>query len=93
MPDQIVAYRLFTDRIPDLDRTDQIQADAPAILALGVRVPVVTFVNNHFAVCPAGGFRGLSEGEASGAPGSGRDGAGSGSAFGEKIVAAVPPRK
>ena len=32
-----------------IDRTDQIEADARAIKRLSGRVPVVTFVNNHFA--------------------------------------------
>jgi uncharacterized protein YecE (DUF72 family) len=32
-----------------IDRNDQILADAQAIRALAGRVPVVTFVNNHFA--------------------------------------------
>jgi uncharacterized protein YecE (DUF72 family) len=36
------------DRIV-IDRTEQMRADAQAILALGIRVPVLTFVNNHFA--------------------------------------------
>ena len=32
-----------------IDRVDQIEADARAIKQLSGRVPVVTFVNNHFA--------------------------------------------
>jgi len=32
-----------------IDRVDQIEADARAIKRLSGRVPVVTFVNNHFA--------------------------------------------
>jgi len=40
----------------------------------------------------SGLFRGMSIGEASGAVGSGRDGAGSGASWG-KIVATVPPRR
>src|SRR5262249_59161029 len=40
----------------------------------------------------AGRFRWLSKGEASGAVGSGRDGADCGGAFGVKIVAIAPPR-
>ena len=40
----------------------------------------------------AGGFRGLSAGEASGAPGSGRDGAAPGDVFQGKIVVTVPSR-
>jgi len=32
-----------------VDRQDQIQADAEAIKLLAKRVPVLTFVNNHFA--------------------------------------------
>jgi uncharacterized protein YecE (DUF72 family) len=32
-----------------IDRTDQIQADAQAIRLLSERVPVLVFVNNHFA--------------------------------------------
>jgi uncharacterized protein YecE (DUF72 family) len=32
-----------------IDRTDQIQADAEAIRLLSERVPVLVFVNNHFA--------------------------------------------
>jgi len=32
-----------------IDRSDQIEADAQAIRALAECVPVVTFVNNHFA--------------------------------------------
>jgi uncharacterized protein YecE (DUF72 family) len=32
-----------------LDRTPQIQADAEAIRAIGERVPVLAFANNHFA--------------------------------------------
>ena len=36
------------DRIV-IDRTDQVEQDARAILALRERVPVVAFVNNHYA--------------------------------------------
>jgi uncharacterized protein YecE (DUF72 family) len=32
-----------------LDRTDQLRADAEAIRQLSGRVPVLVFVNNHFA--------------------------------------------
>jgi hypothetical protein len=32
-----------------VDRTDQIHADALAAKLLGQRVPVLVFVNNHFA--------------------------------------------
>ena len=32
-----------------IDRQDQIQADAEAIKLLAKRVPVLAFVNNHFA--------------------------------------------
>jgi uncharacterized protein YecE (DUF72 family) len=32
-----------------LDRTDQVQADAEAMRLLAARVPVLAFVNNHFA--------------------------------------------
>jgi uncharacterized protein YecE (DUF72 family) len=32
-----------------IDRGDQVQADAAAIVALRERVPVLAFVNNHFA--------------------------------------------
>jgi uncharacterized protein YecE (DUF72 family) len=32
-----------------IDRSDQVTADAEAIQLLRQRVPVVTFVNNHFA--------------------------------------------
>ena len=32
-----------------IDRQDQIQADAEAIKLLAKRVPVLVFINNHFA--------------------------------------------
>jgi len=34
-----------------IDRSEQIKANAQAIRSLSGRVPVVTFVNNHYAVC------------------------------------------
>jgi hypothetical protein len=44
-----------------VDRQDQILADAEAIKLLAKRVPVLAFVNNHFAGCAPETLRQLTE--------------------------------
>src|SRR5262249_1685695 len=71
-------------------------ADRPLVprLCLGLRSSAPTTGSESrrraSAVCRAGGFRGLNEGGASCAVGSGSDGAAPGGAFEGKIVATVP---
>ena len=71
-------------------------ADRPPApgLCLGMRLSAPTTGSGSrrrpSGVCSVGGFRGLSEGEASCSVGSGRNGAASGGVFEGKIVATVP---
>jgi hypothetical protein len=52
---RLLGDRAEVDKLTDtldhtvIDRGDQIQADAQAIRLLSQRVPVLAFVNNHFA--------------------------------------------
>src|SRR5262249_44245778 len=72
------------------------EADRPVDpgLCLGLRLAARTNGSasrrRASAIRPTGGLRGMSEGEASCAPGSGRDGGGTGGAFSGIIVATVP---
>jgi uncharacterized protein YecE (DUF72 family) len=47
-PEEVDRKTKALDRIV-IDRTEQIRGDAEAIRRLAGRVPVVVFVNNHFA--------------------------------------------